>query len=195
MNTTRPNLFPPLIMLTLVLALGAVMIVREPGLTLVWGFAMAVMPVSWFIVERLKFRGELTEFEREDRTSVRTSVAMAGLMLAVPLALTVLFTSGFEAITDNVEQRAMGITFAVVMVLWGNYVPKRPASLSGSECSPSGQQAFNRFAGLMFMTTGLLYGLIWAFAPLDLALPVAMGVLAVGMGIMMARAALRALRK
>lgn len=195
MNTTRPNLIPPLVMLTLVIVLGAVMIVREPGMAWVWGFAMAIMPISWFIVERLKFRGELTDFEREDRVAIRTSVAAAGLMLAVPLALTVLFTSGIETITDAVEQRAMGITFAVVMILWGNFVPKRAASLSGKECSPETQQAFNRFAGMMFMTTGLLYGLIWAFGPLDLALPASMTVLGIGMAIMMGRAALKALRK
>lgn len=195
MNTTRPNLIPPLVMLTLVIVLGAVMIVREPGMAWVWGFAMAIMPVCWFVIERLRFRGELTDFEREDRVAIRTSVAGAGVMLAVPLGLTVLFTSGFVIITDAFEQRAMGVSFAIVMVLWGNFVPKRAASLSGKECSPEGQQAFNRFSGLMFMTTGLLYGLIWAFAPLDLALPVSMTVLGIGMAIMMGRAAMKALRK
>lgn len=195
MNTTRPNLIPPLVMLTLVIVLGAVMIVREPDMIWLWAFAMAIMPLCWFVLERLRFRGELTDFEREDRVAIRTSVAGAGLMLAVPLGLTVLFTSGFETITDAFEQRAMGITFAAVMILWGNFVPKRAASLSGKECSPQGQQAFNRFSGLMFMTTGLLYGLIWAFAPLDLALPVSMTVLGIGMAIMMGRAALKAMRK
>lgn len=195
MNTTRPNLIPPLVMLTLVIVLGVVMIVREPDMTWLWAFAMTIMPLCWFLIERLRFRGELTDFEREDRVTIRTSVAGAGLMLAVPLGLTVLFTSGIETITDAIEQRAMGITFAVVMVLWGNFVPKRLASLSGKECSPQGQQAFNRFSGLMFMTTGLLYGLIWAFVPLDLALPASMTVLGFGMAILMGRAALKALRK
>lgn len=195
MNTTRPNLIAPLVMLTIVIALGAVMIVREPDMTLLWAFAMAIMPVCWFVIELLRFQGELSDFEREDRVAIRTSIAGAGLMLAVPLALTVLFTSGFETITDAFEKRAMGISFAVVMILWGNFVPKRAASLSGKECSPQGQQAFNRFSGLMFMTTGLLYGLIWAFAPLDFALPASMTVLGIGMAIMMGRATMKALRK
>lgn len=189
MNPARPHLLAPLTMIGSILVLGSIMITRKPEVAPVFGFAMGILPIAWFLIEKVRFRGELDESAREDRMMVRNSVAAAGLMMAVPLGLTVLFTSGITAITDDFEQRAMGIVFGMVFAAYGNFVPKRPVSLSKGECSPAGQQAFNRFSGLMFMLTGLAYAGVWIFVPLDYALPASMAVLLTGVGIPMLRAA------
>jgi hypothetical protein len=194
---TRPNtpIYIPLAMILGTFVFGGIMIMREPSLAWVFAGAMAFLPIAWAFIELRKFRGELDDHAMEDRSTVRASIAGAGLLLVVPLALTVLFTSGFSWITDAIEQRTMGIVFGLVMALYGNRYAKRPASLSDGEASATGQQAFIRFSAQVFVITGLIYTAIWIFAPLDPALPISMTVLVLGSGSVMVRGAIQALRK
>lgn len=180
----------PLSIITGILVFGGVMIVREPDMAWIFGGAMAFLPIGWFITEKFKFRGELDDSAREDRETLRFSITGAGVLLLVPLALTVLFTSGLDWITDAIEQRTMGIVFGLVMALFGNMYGKRPVSLSKAKCSTSKQQAFIRVSAKTFVLTGLIYGAVWIFVPLDIGLPVSMAILVLGSGSVVARAAL-----
>lgn len=180
----------PLAIITGIMVFGGIMIFREPDMALVFGGTMAFLPVGWFIIERSKFRGELDDNASEDRATLRFSITGAGVLLLAPLALTVLFTSGLNWVTDAIEQRTMGIVFGLVMAFYGNMYGKRPVSLSKAKSSTSKQQAFIRLSAKTFVLTGLIYGAVWIFVPLDIGLPVSMVILVLGSGSVVARAAL-----
>ena len=189
MNTKRNTMIAPLSMILLTIAMGGYLIVQKPQATLAFLIAMFALPFFWFLIERKRFRGDLNPRQLEDREMIRYSITGAGLMLVVPLALTILFTSGIDWITDEMEQRTMGIVFGLVFAAYGNAMPKRPVSLSEDGDAPAKTQAFNRFSGLMFVLTGLAYVLAWIFIPISIALPAAMTVLVLGIGFVIVRAA------
>ena len=49
-----------------------------------------------------------------------------------------------------------------------------------------------RTTGVFMVVSGLLYGLVWVFAPLDLAKPLSLGALFLGVALMMLRMVLLA---
>lgn len=180
----------PLIMLGTIALLGAVMWMREPQGGAAFAIAIFLLPIAWAFIE-WRHRGSETSdpADIEELSTVRYSILGAGLMIAVPLAITLAISLGLTgSLSDEVERRGMGIVFGIVFLLYGNNVPKRPVTLSRKGCSPGAIQAQTRFAGRTFMLTALVYTLIWLFAPIAWALPASMIVLIGGVGLVMLRA-------
>lgn len=183
----KNTLMFPLVIVIAVLALALIMIVREPGLAWMFGLAAIFLPGCWILIEKLRFAYPLSENGLEERALIRRSIGLAALMIAVALGMTVLYTSGFAWITDQFEQRSTGILFAMLLVVVGNIMPKTPVPLSDDPDTSIKRQAQMRATGLFMVVTGLIYGLVWIFAPLDLANPLSMGALVSGVALMMVR--------
>lgn len=178
-----------MMMVGLTFALGALAAYREPEGMIAFLIAAFFLPVAWTIIEIAKRKEERNERFYENQASIRWSISAAGFLMAVPLAFTLVISFGItEALGDDLEKRIMGVLFGIIFLLYGNAAPKRPIALQDAGCSPQRMQAQARFAGRMFVLTGLAYTLIWALAPISWALPVAMGVLLAGTVIVMASA-------
>ncbi|WP_300529794.1 hypothetical protein [Maricaulis sp.] len=187
MNPDRPQIITPMIMTALVITFGCLSAWLNPDAAVLFLAVAAGFPVVWLLVERLKFRGAVSEEAMEELSSIRNAITSAGLMLAIPLAMTAAYTSQLVQMNDDFEQRTMGVVFGLVFAAYGNLVPKRGVSLKSTSCDRASEQAFNRFAGRMFMLTAVVYAAIWAFAPIDWALYAAMAVLVCGIGLVMLR--------
>ena len=187
MSLDRPQFITPMIMTGLVVALGITSAWLNPEAAWLFLAVAAGFPVVWLLVERLKFRGALSEEALEELASIRNAITSAGLMLAIPLAMTSAYSSELVQMNDDIEQRTMGVVFGLVFAAYGNLVPKRGVSLKSTQCHRASEQAFNRFAGRMFMLTAVVYAAVWAFAPLDWALFAAMPVLVSGIWLVMLR--------
>ncbi|WP_300552370.1 hypothetical protein [Maricaulis sp.] len=187
MSLDRPQIVTPLIMTGLVVAFGATSAWLNPDAAWLFLAVAAGFPIVWLLIERLKFHGAASEEAMEELTQIRNAITSAGLMLAIPLAMTAAYTSQFVQMNDDFEQRTMGVVFGLVFAAYGNLVPKSGVSLNSTKCDRASEQAFNRFAGRMFMITAILYAAIWAFAPLDWTLFAGMAVLVSGVGLVMLR--------
>ena len=186
----KNSLIFPLMVVIAIFALAILLMLREPGLAWMFGLAAIFLPGCWVMIEKLRFAYPLSEKAKEERDLIRRSIGLAALMIAVALGMTVIYTSGFAWITDQFEQRSTGIVFAMLLVVVGNIMPKTPVPLSDDPNTSIKRQAQMRTTGLFMVMTGLIYGLVWVFAPLDLANPLSMGALITGVAVMMLRMAL-----
>ena len=183
----KNSLIFPLMVVIAILALAVIMMLREPDLAWMFGLAAIFLPACWVLIETLRFTYPLSETALEERDLIRRSIGLAALMIAVALGMTVIYTSGFAWITDQFEQRSTGIVFAMLLVVVGNILPKTPVPLSDDPNASIKRQAQMRSTGLFMVITGLIYGLVWVLAPLDLATPLSMGALVSGVALMMLR--------
>lgn len=189
MSRTSNSVLGPMVMVVLTFSLGALAAYREPEGMIAFLIAALFLPVAWTVIEIKKRNEERDERFYESQATIRWSISAAGLLMVAPLAFTLVVSYGVtEALGDDLEQRIMGVLFGVIFLLYGNAAPKRPVALKDAGCSPERVQAQSRFAGRMFVLTGLAYTLIWAFAPIEWALPVAMAVLFSGVIVVMASA-------
>ena len=167
---------PPLSAVMATAALAAVMVVQDPEGVLVWALAGVILPVAWLLLEQIAFAGELSRERLEARDRVRLAVTIAGVMLALPLALTAIFTSGVVTASDSVEQRALGAAFGLGIFIYGNWSTKAPVDLEARNAARD--QANARYLGVCFVLAGLGNALAWLFAPMAWAPWIAGAVLA-----------------
>ena len=169
MTASKPGLspLPPLSAVLITGALAALMVVQRPEATPLWALAGGMLPTAWLLLEMVAFPGALTVRRREARDRVRLSITIAAVMLALPLALTFLFTSGAVAASDAVEQRALGAAFGLGLVVYGNWSTKAPVSLDAQDAGR--QQARARAFALAFVLAGLGCAVTWLAAPIELA--------------------------
>lgn len=183
-----------LAILAAVAGLAGVMVVREPDLAWMFILAALFMPLAWILIEVFKFQGVLAPSRVEDRAHLRRSLRSAGVLLAIPLALTIVFTSGISWITDAMEVRIMAVGFGVGVILIADFIPKQPASMTPGCASAAQRQAFARFAGRTLMLTGIAYIITAFITPDAYSAPALMLVAVTGAGLVLARGLLMALR-
>ncbi|WP_306016290.1 hypothetical protein [Oceanicaulis sp. MMSF_3324] len=169
MAQTKAPFLSTAAILALALPLAVIMAVREPDAAWMFILAAVFMPIAWLVVETLKFSNQETKPALEDRITLRQSVRSAGLLILIPLGLTVLFTSGFDWINDAWETRILGCAFGLALIVIANAIPKRPTSLSQGGASLAERQAIARFSGRTLMITGAIYILAAFVTPNDLA--------------------------
>jgi hypothetical protein len=167
---------PPLSAVLATAALAAVMVVQAPEGVLLWALAGVMLPVAWLLLEQIAFAGKLSRKRLEARDRVRLAVTIAGVMLALPLALTAIFTSGVVTASDSIEQRALGAAFGLGIFIYGNWSTKVPVDLEARNAARD--QANARYMAICFVLAGLGNALAWLFAPMAVAPWIAGGVLA-----------------
>jgi hypothetical protein len=94
------------------------------------------------------------------------SLALAGLMLAA--AAIIKYGEHIHLFGPDMSARASGVTMGLMLAFIANFMPKsgkpRGANVAGGR-----SQAALRVGGWSFLTAGLAYAGISAFAPLDIA--------------------------
>lgn len=155
---------PPLSAVLATAALAAIMVVLEPRGAPLWVLAGVMLPAAWLVLEQLMFAGDLPRKRLEARDQIRLSVTIAGVMLALPLALTAVFTSGAVMASDAMEQRVLGAAFGLGIFIYGNWSTKAPVDLEAKDAA--GEQARARYLGICFVLAGLGNAMAWLFAPM-----------------------------
>lgn len=95
---------------------------------------------------------------------LRVGLVFAGLMLMIPLGVKLAGRYGWVDAADY-TQRALMASLAAYIVVTGNTIPKRLASLACLNVEPARVQAFYRLAGWVWVLTGLAFGLAWILLP------------------------------
>lgn len=110
---------------------------------------------------------------------LRTGLVFAGLMLLIPLGARLAARYGWVD-TAEFEQRALMASLAAFIVITGNTIPKRLASLACMNVEPARVQAFYRLAGWVWVLTGLAFGVAWILLPSGAARSATLVVVPVG---------------
>ena len=101
------------------------------------------------------------------------SITQAGLVATAMIAVSIAAAWGVMtgALGPDTPVRVMMVFNALILAYYGNAIPKAvlrtPVARSG-----------RRFAGRAFVLGGLISAALWAFAPLDIATPIALAVTA-----------------
>jgi uncharacterized membrane protein len=116
---------------------------------------------------------------RQAADSLAAGTFFAGLMMVVPLSMSLIkMLGGID--TTEVSQRTTMAVVGLWFVFTGNLLPKTLTPLAARRCDGAGMQAAQRAAGWAWVLTGLAYSAIWIWAPLALAKPLSMSVLVIG---------------
>lgn len=119
--------------------------------------------------------------------TIRNALILAGLMLAVSLAMATAVRADW--IGNDAMERTQGVMMGLIVVVFSNLAPKTLEPLSDSGCDPSRKQSLQRFSGWTLVLAGLGYSLAWLVLPIEHAGVVAMIVLATGVALVAARVA------
>ena len=101
------------------------------------------------------------------------SITQAGLVATAMIAVSLVAAWGVMTgvLGPDVPVRVMMVANALLLAYYGNAIPKAvlrtPVARAG-----------RRFAGWVFVLGGLISAALWAFAPLDIATPIALTVTA-----------------
>ena len=108
MTQTKNTLQAPVVMLAIVTGLGAAMWALEPDNAIAWAIAIFFLPLVWIGIE-WRFRGTSDE-KAESLANIRYSITGGGLMIATPLAISLIYRLGLvDFAPDTFKERALGI--------------------------------------------------------------------------------------
>ena len=160
MTRGRYALGMAVVAVALVEALAIALFLLVPEKSEYWLIAGLAMPILWTAAELM----------RRNRESVRFAVAYAAIMLAVAEALAIARATGLIAADDeSLSLRWLGIFCGLVIVAYGNSIPKKATCFDPASPDAGRRQALQRYSGWVFVLAGLANTLIWALAPIKQA--------------------------
>ncbi len=110
-----------------------------------------------------------------------TRPIMGGLLMAailIAVAATLKYAQNVHGVSPEFSARGFQMAVGITLAVYANFIPKSVPASRGPTPGGGRAQSLLRVAGWAFAVAGLLYTLIWAFAPLADASPISM--LAVG---------------
>ena len=150
-----------------------------------WAWAAAM--VMFLVMVAVRRRSQLA-FRRSsgDAASVRSfasvtgAVVVGGLLMIIPLAVTLAHAYGVVDDPDSGRRITM-IILGAYLVVTGNALPKQFATASSMQCDGARVQAFQRFAGWTWVLCGLGFATAWLALPIDAAESVSTALVATAM--------------
>jgi hypothetical protein len=157
----------------------------------VWAWAAAIGMLLVMVAVR---RWSQLVFRRSpgDPASVRTfasltgAIVVGGLLIVIPLAVTLAHAYGVVDDPDSGRRMTM-IILGAYLVVTGNAIPKHLAAASSTLCDGARAQAFQRFAGWTWVLCGLGFTIAWLALPIEAAEPVSTTLMATAMIVTIAR--------
>jgi hypothetical protein len=149
--------------------------------------AWAAVIVIFLVMVAVRRRSQLA-FRRSsgDAASVRSfasvtgGVVVGGLLMIIPLAVTLAHAYGVVDDPDSGRRITM-IILGAYLVVTGNALPKQFATASSMHCDGARVQAFQRFAGWTWVLCGLGFATAWLALPIDAAESVSTALMATAM--------------
>jgi hypothetical protein len=92
-----------------------------------------------------------------------------------------------EHLSEDMARRISGVLGGAVAFYFANAAPKALTSLAAMRCDPAREQTLRRFAGWTIAIGSLAYAVTWLVAPIDIAAPIAITVLAASLVLAMGR--------
>ena len=157
----------------------------RPDAAWAWAAAIAMFLVMVAVGRRsqLTFRRSSGEAASvRSLASVTGGVVFGGLMMIIPLAVTLAHAYGVVGDPGSGRRLTM-IILGGYLVVTGNALPKQFPTTLSMQCGGDGArlQAFQRFAGWLWVLCGLGFATAWLALPIDAAEPVSIAFVATAM--------------
>ncbi len=138
----------------------------EPERSARWVRRALVLPILWGFSEFLQFRGESRRRGEAIMNWHRRVIASVGLLMTVDLSFELAISADLLAASwEPIAQRVTAVIFGVLMVLWGNYLPKQLSPWSVGD-EPFDWQRVHRFAGWVVSLGGIGMVIAWLVLPI-----------------------------
>ena len=151
----------------LVAGLAAAGWILAPAKATTWMIAVGTMAAIWLVVAVMGWVRPFADQGNAERRLFTASVIAAGLILAAALCKALAASLGFGG--GPTADRALGVGVGAVLMVIGNSIPKILSPLTAKRCAPSQVQSIQRLAGWVFALAGLVYAMLWLFAPIPQA--------------------------
>jgi hypothetical protein len=151
----------------------------QPERTAAWAATTVFLAIAMAVFLIVRARGG-DERGQARFQSVAQAIVFAGLIACVTLSARLALTLGLVDDVDRSRRATMAIVGAFFIFL-GNAMPKTLTPLSALRCDPAQAQAFQRFAGWLWVLTGVAFAAVWLAAPIAVARPLSLLVLAAAM--------------
>jgi len=166
------------IAVALVEAMAIALFLLVPEKREYWLIAALTMPILWTGAELMK----------RDKTSIRFTVAYAATILALAQGFAITRAMGMLAPDDeSAGLRVLGIAAGLVIVGYGNLIPKKALCTDPASPGAARRQAVQRYSAWVFVLAGLANTLIWTLAPIEQAALLSMAPLAAGLSLIALR--------
>lgn len=154
--------------IALTTGVSLVLIPMKPdGSVIVLGM-MAVFIIVWNAFKHIVNRKCGDWVNSKARQEILFSIILASLLLlgSVSAAL----AKELELFDGDLVKRIVGVNIGLMLVVMGNYMPKKLTQQSGScYCGTPKPASFQRYMGWIFVLAGILYALAWIVLDLDRA--------------------------
>lgn len=125
------------------------------------------------------------ELFRGDKTQPRLAIAVAALLLAVPLGAQLARALGWIAPGDtDLASRLFGIAGGLILAAYGNIIPRQLDRYDPAKFDPGRWQRLQRRGAWAFVLAGLACAVIWALLPIRTA--AAWSIVPVGLSVIVA---------
>ncbi len=132
----------------------------DPEDAMTWAISGLFLPVAWGAFEVL-LRG------RKGLNEIRGSAVLAASLLTLTLGFSAAEAAGLlGSAGGDVVRRAYGVGVGLVLVIIGNFMPKRLEPMLEKRHSPAAIQSLQRFSGWTFVVAGIGYAGAWLTLPI-----------------------------
>ena len=111
----------------------------------------------------------------------RTATSAIGATLLIALAALGRLAEHLEVVDADAMSRLTQIAIGLSLVLFANAAPKQIGRPRASIEAEGRAQAARRMAGWSLTLAGLSYAGVWVFTPIDLAAPMSIAVVGIGL--------------
>jgi hypothetical protein len=154
--------------ITLSIAVSLALIPMKPdGSSVVIGTMIAFV-IVWNVVKMMTKRKCDDWINSKTRHEILFAISLASLLCLGSISATLAKELGL--FDGDLTKRIIGVNMGLMLMVMGNYMPKKPAS-SCSSCADNSKksQDTQRFVGWTLAIGGLLYALVWLFVDLNKA--------------------------
>jgi len=100
------------------------------------------------------------------RHEILFAIILASLLLFGGMVTTLM--KELEFIEGDITKRIIGINIGLMLIVMGNYMPKKPAQSCGkNSCITSTSRKTERFLGWVFVLAGIIYAGVWLLMDLS----------------------------
>jgi len=156
-----------IVVLILDASMGAIMWPIDHGRAAALLITTACFAFVWGVTKWLHRSSRCNWSESRVRKEIVSAIILAGLILLGSISASM--AKEFGMIDAELSKRIVGIIIGIVLIVMGNYMPKKLVALGDTNCSHTKSQSIQRFMGWTFVIAGMLYAGVWIVFDLDQA--------------------------
>ena len=149
--------------LTTAVALAVLPMKPDGSATVLVG--MGVFIIVWNVTKHLTKRKCDDWINSKTRHEILFAIILASLLLLGGISTTL--AKELDLFNSDLTKRILGVNIGLMLIVLGNYMPKKLTGTDSCCTSISKSRSMQRFMGWTFVLAGIFYACIWIFVDLN----------------------------